>query len=540
MIGKIEQLIKEFELLSSERSSSGIDDWWNQISHYVVPQYYNLKYKDQRSEQNLPDDIFNDTARMANNTFAAGLMGHLTSSAQRWFDITIRDRKLLKVRTVKEYLEEVQEKIYDAFSYTNFYSETRKVYKDIGAIGSANVYQERDKVNVLHYTAFEMVNCYWGANHRDEVDRVYRLFKFNCLQIMQRWGDTAPKEVRDAYDKGDTGKLFTILHIVKPREERDESKSDKFNKPYSVHYIMKDDQHLLEESGLDFFPWLTARLDTITGQKYGYSPAMYALGSIKIANAKEKTVLQAEQLATLPPLHGSLDAYPNGIDYSPSAFNIRLSNDPTDIAQPINTGANPLIGREGVKDIEKKINDAFFVDLFLALANVTKRISIPEANELISEKLLILGSGLDHIMNEYLEPAIVSMYNELERRGELPDLPAELKGQPLSIEYISPLAKAQKAAKSGSIQNLLSVVAQIAQFSPEVLDNINVDEVYKQLHDSSGAPITINNNDNTIAQIRQQRQQAQVALAQMQNRQEQSITDEKQSKANLNNKKASE
>lgn len=535
---RIDFLIDEYNTLELDRAQ--FDAWWRQISHYVVPQYYDYKERQRREQEKLPDDIYMDVARQSLQIFAAGMMGYLTNPASRWFSLGIRNRKLRKNYDVRKYLEEVQELIYDAFTYSNFYAEAKKVYRDLGAFGSANCYAERDKRNVLMYSTYPVLTCYWGTDDQGRVNRVHRACKYTPSQLLARW-PKAPKIVYDEL-KAKGKKEFIVLHIVRPREVFDPAKNDKLNKPFAVYYILKDEKELLEESGLDEFRWSSARFDTVTGETYGYSPAMYALGSIKMSNAAAKTTIEAFQISTRPPLTGRKDLYPTGINMSPGAFNpsYESSSDPTDVLRPINTGANPDAGLKILEWFTNWIKSAFFVDLFLALMDKTKRMTIPEVQEIVSEKMLILGSSLENIMNDFLEPNIEMMYNELSRRGDLPPMPEVMRGVPLTIEYVSPLAKAQKALRAGSIQNLMTIIGNMSTFTPDVLDNFDTDIIAKHLHNAFDVPMDVLLKDDAVAQKRENRVAMQQEMVRRENEAHSADVAQKESKANLNNKRAEE
>jgi hypothetical protein len=232
--------------------------------------------------------------------------------------------------------------------------------------------------------------------------------------------------------------------------------------------------------------------------------------------------------------------YPNGINYSPGAFNpsYNLPNDPTDVLKPINTGANPDAGLKILEWFTQWIKSAFFVDLFLALMDKTKRMSIPEVQEIVSEKMLVLGSSIENVMNDFLEPNIELMYNELARRGMLPPVPEAMKGTALTIEYISPLAKAQKALRAGAMQNLMLIIGNMMNINPTISDNFDMDVVARHLHDSFDAPLDILNSGDEVKDTRQKRAEAQAAMIQREQGEAEANTDEKKAKAELNRRKA--
>jgi len=88
-------------------------------------------------------------------------------------------------------------------------------------------------------------------------------------------------------------------------------------------------------------------------------------------------------------------------------------------------------------------------------------------------------------------------------------MPGILAGQRYKIEYISPLAKAQRMTEAQSIDTFLAEVRAIAEMSPDVIDNVNLDRAAQKLNDIYNVPGDILRSDSEIRQIRQQRAQAQ-------------------------------
>ena len=72
-----------------------------------------------------------------------------------------------------------------------------------------------------------------------------------------------------------------------------------------------------------------------------------------------------------------------------------------------------------------------------------------EVMERTQEKLQQLGPVVERLLSEFLNPIIERVYSVLDRAGVFPpvedeELLDQLNGQEVKIEYISPLAQAQK------------------------------------------------------------------------------------------------
>jgi hypothetical protein len=101
------------------------------------------------------------------------------------------------------------------------------------------------------------------------------------------------------------------------------------------------------------------------------------------------------------------------------------------------------------------------------------------------------------------------------RSGALPLPPESLQGTDIDIEYVSPLAKAQKLTDLQSIMRGLEVLMQTAEFAP-VTDYLDVDGLTKYLINATGMPASVTRGDEAVAQLRRQRAQQEQQAAQQQ------------------------
>jgi hypothetical protein len=112
-----------------------------------------------------------------------------------------------------------------------------------------------------------------------------------------------------------------------------------------------------------------------------------------------------------------------------------------------------------------------------------------------------------------LQPLISRVFGLLLRNGVLPPAPEELQGQDIEIEYVSPLAKAQKLTDLQSMLRGFEVMMQIAEVAP-VMDYLDSDKLVKYLVDTTGIPATVIRSDEEVARLRRQQSQQQEAQAQ--------------------------
>jgi hypothetical protein len=186
--------------------------------------------------------------------------------------------------------------------------------------------------------------------------------------------------------------------------------------------------------------------------------------------------------------------------------------------EPMTNGANFQIGIDFINRVEEKIGKAYFVDLFLSLRQ-TKRMTATEVLEISQERMFLLGPALGRVTSEFLTPTISRTFNVLLRRGKFPTPPAslqELGAIDYDVVYTSPLARAQKAIQTRDINSFLAIMGNVATLLPETLDNIDGDELSRDLHTKfSMSPRTLKSEDRRDEE-RQIRAEQQAKLEQQQ------------------------
>jgi len=189
----------------------------------------------------------------------------------------------------------------------------------------------------------------------------------------------------------------------------------------------------------------------------------------------------------------------------------------TDISTP-GSGITPLyqmnfpVGDLGVQmaEVRERINQSFFVDLFLMMS---QQDDVRTATEVVirnEEKLLVLGPVLTRVQTEVLDPVIDRVFAIMVRNNLLPLPPPDLEGVDLKVEYISMLAQAQQSVGASSIERLVNTAASMGGNGfPGVLDIVDEDAVLSEYAAILGVSSRLIRDPEVVAGIRQARAQAQ-------------------------------
>lgn len=506
-------LCARFDRVKSERDP--LDPYLQECAYYCLP--HKAEITEQRSlGSRLPSDVYDSTAINAAQIMAAGFHGYLTNPSSEWFGLKMKDRPLNDDIEGKQWLGGAKDKINDTLNSSNFSEQIHEVYLDLAVFGTPCLYEEEDVQDHIRFFARDIGEIYISENERGRVDLVYRKYTLTARQAYEKWGGKAGKDVVDAYiTKKDYERPFEFLHCVGPRHVRDPRKSlnSKHKAFYSYHVAYKS-KKIISEGGYDEFPFFVTRFIKKSGRKYGYSPAMNALPDIKMLNRMSLTIIKAAQKVVDPPLVLPHDGFLLPLVTKPGGVNYRISGQTGDKIDTLQTNGNIPVGLEMEDQRRQAINATFFVDLFLMLRD-RKNMTATEVLQRTEEKMLILGPVLGRLMTELLNPIIQRTFAILLRKGIIPQPPKSLAGKEYVIEYVSPLAKAQKMLQSQSIQNFLVVVKGVAEISPSVIAKINLDEVIDLLADFMGVDPKILNDDETVEKIRKAQAEAEAAQMQM-------------------------
>jgi hypothetical protein len=161
--------------------------------------------------------------------------------------------------------------------------------------------------------------------------------------------------------------------------------------------------------------------------------------------------------------------------------------------------------------VEGRINKAYFVDMFLAISNMQgiqpkNELELSQRNE---ERLLQLGPVVQRFHREFLDKLVERQFNMITRRGLLPEVPPELEGNPLKVEFISTLAMAQQAVKTQDIDRLAAFTGGLVQAGfPEAALKFDAEQAVDEYAAAIGTPPRVVRPDDVVAQIKQAQQEA--------------------------------
>lgn len=510
---KRKDIMTRYGQLKTERAT-----WWShwsEITAYLAPTQGRYFRSDRNKGQKRNGNIYDNTGSRGLNVLAAGLMGGLTSPARPWFRLSTADAELNKVPAVKQWLADVTNIMLTVFQKSNTYRALHNVYRELGAFGTGVSIVVADFDNMIHHHPITTGQYCVATNFQGRVDTLYREFDMTVAQLVNEFGyENCSTSVQGMFDRGSLDSWVTVLHAIEPRHDRDHSLKDAKNMMWSDIYMelgAPEDKYL-RESGHNRFPVLAPRWDVQGGDIYGHSPGMEALGDIKQLQHEQLRKAQAIDLQVNPPLqvptsmkNRDVERLPGGVTYVDTASTGKAIQ----TAYDVNLNISYLL--QDIQDVRGRINNSFYVDLFMMISQdnaATTRMTATEVAERHEEKMLMLGPVLERLQDELLDPLIDITFNRLVETGTLPPAPEELQGKTLSIELVSMLAQAQRAVATNGVDRFMGALGQVAQFKPDVLDKFDSDKWADEYSDMLGVSPDLVVPQDQVDQIRQQRAKA--------------------------------
>lgn len=494
---------------------------WSEIADYVLPRRASFRSQPAPGEMRIKGGkVFDATAIHANELLAAGLNGLLTNPAERWFTLKLSGRPEDTDDRGREWLEEVERRMLAVFASpdSRFAPAVHELYLDLGAFGTAAMFVgERPGEGAaapsgLLFRTFHLGEIYPSEGAFGQVDTVYRRYAWSARQMIERWGEAGVSEgVRRAMQVTPE-KTFEIVHGVFPRRERDPGRRDGPHKPWASVEVEAESRHLLEESGFEEFPYLVPRWAKVPGERFGRSPAWTMLPDIKMLNAMSKTVLKAAQKIVDPPLLLADDGVIQPVTTVPGGLNYGgVDASGRQLIQPLTTGARIDIGLDMMEQRRSAIRDAFFTTL-MQTPQSPQRTATQVLQE-TEERMRMMSPVLGRLQSELLGPLVRRVFGLLMRSGLLPEIPAELDGRGVRVEYVSPIVRAQRAGELLGIGRTFETVAPFAQLDPGVWDVFDVEALARRAADVNGVPATILRDGDEVAALRAERQRQMEAAA---------------------------
>ena len=460
-------------------------------------------------------NIYHGVAWESNQAFAAGVMSGLTPPSRPWFKLNFANKEIADETAAKRLLDQRGEILQDIFAKSNFYNAVHSCYLEL-AFGQAPLGIFQNPKTGVHFVPYTIGTYMLEAGADGNINTFCYSFEMNLSQLVEKFSlENLPYNLQASYKDGNTiSNTYKVYWLVQPNDQQDKNKLGRLNMPYLSLYWLEaaeDSKEWLYVGGFYEFPVPVARYLVNGNDTYGKGAGWFAEGDAKGLQILEKDDIAAVELGVKPPMKSTSGAAMKGINLVPGSNTVVEQNDRVEPMFNVNVNLQHL--QLKIQELEQRIKRAYNADLFRLLADMDNgKMTAREVVERTQEKMQQLGPVVERMQFEFLSPIIERVYNILDRAGIFPppedeELQQVLQTQEVKIEYVSPMAQAQKMSGLANIEQAISFMGVLAQFDNKILDKVNFEKTLDRYFDTVGAPAMILRSEKEFAEIQQMRQQ---------------------------------
>lgn len=444
-------------------------------------------------------EIYDTTPMQARRGLATAIDGMMKPATSRWFWMAAADDAINEDDEAKRWFDAVGDRMWSAIydPLARFIQHSGAVDNDLSAFGLGYLWIGDNRArNGLVFRSLHIGDSAIDENADGQVDTIYITRRFTARQAQQRFGDKAPPKVKEALAQGASqaarNKLFSFVQGIYPREDRDQRRADNQHFPFETCIVSSDDDTVVEESGYQEFPVAVPRWEVSANEIYPRSPGMMALPDARTLQAMGHTLLVGGQRAIDPPTWVAEDAALSAVRTFPGGLTVVDANVVRDTGgKPIGQlemGANIPVGREMQQDYRQMVEAAFFRNVFnLPDPASAGKMTAYEVGQRKEEFLRTIGPTLGQLENDYIGVIVRRVFGVMSgpmrdfKGGQLPLPPEILQGREVNFEFMSPIQQARKQIEAAGMSQAMQFITPIAEFQPEALDNIDGDEIMRDV-----------------------------------------------------------
>ena len=468
---------------------------------------------------NVYADKRDSTMSIAGWKMARAFNTLMTDNSTKWFGLRFRDKSLNERDDAKEFLDSATEAMILELQNSNFYSSIYETWASYVFYNNACIewMERKGQTEADGWPGLVFQNRHIGSviiledvNGLPGVTAVE--YKLNTLQAIEKFGDAVSDDIREARDRNKLGAMHKFIHVEYRRNVREVEDVTKKIKPEdmpiaSVHIELKH-KRIVQNGGRMERRRVYARYQTMNGSDYGTGPGHEAVDEAEqLSRARELTFDEWEKSISPPIINeqgnitGNLNIGADGVTTVGRVDGIR----------ELVTRRDKGYERFKFEESRQQIKDIFLWDhMDLPKREEVGQMTATEILKRLEKAFQALGPVTGRAARELLSPLIMSVFNRMIRAGRLGQFPDDIAGEQLDIDFIGPLARAQKMAEVEATeraqQELLDKIQ--AGAPPDLLDIIDWEEAEREKYRRLGVPATSIRSKEQVAEMQAKRAQA--------------------------------
>ena len=457
----------------------------------------------------LQAELYDSTATDAVRIHSSALMSGLTPANSRWFGLDVDGAS----DAARKWLDAAADALWENIHLSNFDATAFDCMVDMTVAGQFVMLADSNPEGGFRFEQWMLANTYFSATRPGQpVDSVFNEVEMTAEQAVKEYGeDMVPEKIRKCIADNKPDEKFRFVRAVYPRDKKGKGGRFARNLPIASCHVEKESKKVVRESGYHEMPLGVPRWHPLPGTAYAFGPMFDALPDCKTLNQEVKFVLQNADLAIAGMWIAEDDGVLNArtIKIGPRKVVVANSVESMKALQP--AGKFDVAALE-IDRLQRSIRKVLMADQ-LTPNNEGPAMTATEISvrvELIRQQL---GPVYGRLQSEYLQWLVTRCFGIAYRAGVFGPAPREIQEKVLSIRYISPISRAQKAVDVAAMdryENSLALEAQ-ATGRADILDNYDWDKGARKRAELLGVPADLIPDVDDMAATRQGRQQQQEA-----------------------------
>lgn len=455
----------------------------------------------------LQAELYDSTATDAVRIHSSALMSGLTPANSRWFGLDVDGAS----DAARKWLDAAADALWENIHLSNFDATAFDCMVDMTVAGQFVMFADSNPEGGFRFEQWMLANTYFSATRPGQpVDSVFNEVEMTAEQAVKEYGeDMVPEKIRKCIADNKPDEKFRFVRAVYPRDKKGKGGRFARNLPIASCHVEKESKKVVRESGYHEMPLGVPRWHPLPGTAYAFGPMFDALPDCKTLNQEVKFVLQNADLAIAGMWIAEDDGVLNArtIKIGPRKVVVANSVESMKALQP--AGKFDVAALE-IDRLQRSIRKVLMADQ-LTPNNEGPAMTATEISvrvELIRQQL---GPVYGRLQSEYLQWLVTRCFGIAYRAGVFGPAPREIQEKVLSIRYISPISRAQKAVDVAAMdryENSLALEAQ-ATGRTDILDNYDWDKGARKRAELLGVPLDLIPEEDAIVATREGRQQQQ-------------------------------
>lgn len=459
------------------------------------------------------EDLYDTTAVEGLDRCTAAIAGLTIPRNQTYESVAFADNNLMKIPAVKRWCDHATKRKY-ACRYAPQAGFETQAHEDIRQeckYGTAPLWVDERRGVSLFYKAVHLSEVWVDENYYGRVDRIHRKFELTLRQAVDQFGleQLSDRSRVDWEDPKKRAERRLFLHMLRPNADLERGKLGSLGKPVESAYIELDQKWIVRRGGYYTMPMAVSRHITGPRDKYGRSPAMKVLATVKGAQAMARTILDAGNRAVNPPILFHDDAQITQLITRPGGLNPGGIDEMGRImVRPLESTGELPVGLELLEAERGVIDKAFLGEFFRLLSDPGDRMTATQVIETLQKEGVLIAPYIGRRETEKAQPIAERELDILLRAGQIDELPPEVieaGARPMFV-LDNPAARMARAEKVGAFTRWVEIGVQAAAAgATQALDRVNWDNGMQEVGEVLGVSPSSINTDDEIKALREQR-----------------------------------